>query len=94
MFGQKFVPQDLAGLATPSHGVDVQIRKVLSWVCFRLIAVGEDLTLILKYSFQEVVLNVLPPEWFAIVFLEMLDLVANVYRAVQRASGWWFLSLS
>ncbi len=92
MFSQQLVPQDLARLATSSHSIDIQIRKVLE-AFLRLIAVGEHLLLILKHRLEEVVLDILAPQRFAIILLQMLDLVPSINR-ILRASRGGLLALS
>lgn len=66
---KQFVAQDFAGLAAPGHCVDVKVGEALLADGFGLIAVGEDLLVVIEDGLEEVILDVLPPERLAIVFL-------------------------
>lgn len=75
---EQLVTQHLACLAAPGHGVDVEVREALLAQAVLLVAVGEDLLLIVEDGAQEVVLDVLAPQRLAILFLEMPDLADGV----------------
>jgi len=75
---KQLVSKDLAGLATPRHGVDVKVGEALLSDLIWLVAVGEDLQVVIKDGLEEVVLDVLSPERFAILLFEMPDLANDV----------------
>lgn len=93
MLCQEFVSQDLASLAAPCHGINVEIGKALLCNLARFITVGEDGFVVIEHGFEELVLNVLAPQRLAVVFLEVLHLVAAVHGVVLRTTRGWFLAL-
>lgn len=83
---KQFVAQNLAGLATSGHGVDVEVGKSLLLLDVDIVAVGEDLLVVVKDGPQEIVLYVLSPKWLAIVLFEMSNL-ANGLECTPGAGG-------
>ena len=79
VLSQQLVSQDLAGLATPSHRVNIKVGKGLLGDLLRLIAVCEDSLVVLKHGLEKLILDVLPPERLSVVLLKMLYLVAAVH---------------
>lgn len=69
MFTQELVPQYLTGLATSSHGIDVDIGKGLFADVIWFVAVCKYSLIILEYELEEVVLDVLSPEWLSVILL-------------------------
>ena len=75
---KQLVSEDLAGLAAPGHGIDVQVGEALLADLVGLVAVGEDLLLVVEDGLEEVVLDVLAPERLAVLLFEMADLADDV----------------
>jgi hypothetical protein len=75
---QQLVAKDLAGLAAPGHGVDVEVGKALLAQPILLVAVCEFLCVIVEDGFEEIELDVFAPERFAIVLFEVHDLADRV----------------
>jgi len=61
MLSQELVPQDLAGLATPCHGIDIKLSKRLLLLPWPVVAICEDSVVVFEHQLEEVVLDVLPP---------------------------------
>jgi hypothetical protein len=57
---EELVAQNLAGLAAPRHGVDVQVGEVLGR-SVRFVRVREDIKFVIEDLLEEVVLDVLAP---------------------------------
>lgn len=74
----KFVLQDLARLATPSHSVDVDVRKIQ--VFLSIWPTGKDLSLVFEDELEELILDVLAPQRNAVFLLEMSNLISGVDR--------------
>lgn len=75
---KQLVSKDLAGLAAPGHGVDVEVGKALLAQAVLLVAVGEDGQVVVKDGSEEVELYVPAPERLAVLLLEMPDLADGV----------------
>ncbi len=81
MLCQQLIFQNLAGLATPGHCIDIQIRERLLRPG-RLIAIREHLLLIIKDGLQEIILNVSPPQRLSIILLQVLNLIPRINRRI------------
>jgi hypothetical protein len=79
---QQLVLQYLAALAALSHCVQVDVCERVSR--FRLssglVRLGEDLLLVLEDILQKVELDVFAPERYAVLLLQVPDLVARIHR--------------
>ena len=78
MFAQELVSQDLACLTTPSHGIDIHIGKGLLADGFRFVAVGEANSLVFEDALEKVVLDILAPQRFTIIFLQVSQLIPTI----------------
>jgi hypothetical protein len=58
---KQFVAKDLASLTAFSHGVNVQVGKSLLLRLGEVVAVGEDLSLVVEDGAEKVVLDVFSP---------------------------------
>jgi hypothetical protein len=79
---KQLISEDLAGPATPRHGVDVQVGEALLGLV-RLVAVGEFLSLVVEDSFEEIVLDVFSQKGLSVLLLETSNL-ANGIGAVPE----------
>ena len=84
---KQLVAKDLTGLATPGHGINVEVSEALLADPARFVAVGKDFLLVREDGPQEVVLDVLPPERLAILFLEVPDLADGARSIGVVSSG-------
>ena len=83
MFGQQLIPQYLAGLATPSHGIDIEVGKALLANLLRFIAVHEDFLVIIEHRLEKVILDILSPQGLSVIFLQVLHFVPLVARSLR-----------
>lgn len=84
MLRQQLVPENLARLAAPGHRIDVHVREVLLGLG-GVVAVCEHGSGVVEHSLEEIILDVSPPQGFAIIFLEVLDLIAGMERVVRTS---------
>lgn len=68
--------QYLARLAALGHGINVYLCKGVA--CSSVRVLSKSLCFVLEHQLQELVLYVLPPQWYTILLLKMLDLIAGI----------------
>ena len=81
---QELILQYLATLGTPRHCLQVDVSKGITVAAVR--DPVKDGSVVREDGAQEIILNVLPPQWFPVIFLQVTDLVARVHG--RYASVW------